>query len=258
MAVASPAVMTGVCEGCGAEIRVEIPARAPAYLRRLAEERMEQGPLTQCEQCAALAEREADDAVQAHERAVARAERRRLSGMPTKWVGQTLDGLDRDAPRLRAIELASQWADGDVPGLVLWGGVGRGKTAIAAAAANARLGRGRAVRWLSVAELMMGLRSGFGTPEYEQACRALDPGRGRPALVLDDLDKVKPTDHAVEPIYLAVNSWIEAELPLLVTLNRPLSKLSEWLPESFGDAISSRLSGYCKVREVGGVDRRLS
>lgn len=251
-------VMTGQCVGCGDDIRIEVPRGAPGYVVKLARDRMEQGPLTECEPCLAVAERERDDAVQADDRAKAQAERKRLAEIPSKWVGQTFDALEDDEPRRRAVEMARQWSDGNLPGVVLWGGVGRGKTAIAAAAANWMLGRGRPVRWIPVAALMHGLRSGFGTPAYEEACRALEPGRGRPGLVLDDLDKLKPTDHAVEPIYLAVNTWVEAELPLFITLNRPLSTLSEWLPESFGDPIASRLKGYCRVREVGGTDRRLS
>lgn len=254
--MAAVLVMEGVCEACGAEIRVEVPPDAPRYVRRLAEDRIALGPLRECEACGTAADARRDDAVRADDRERARLERRRLAGMPVKWAGQMFGALDDATERLRAIAAAQQWAAGEVRGVVLWGGVGRGKTAIAAAAANERLTTGRAVRWVSVSELMMGLRSGFGTPQYEAALRVLEPGRSFPALVLDDLDKLKPSEHAVEPLYLAINSWVEAELPLLVTLNRPLSALSDWLPETFGDAIASRLQGYCKVWEVGGVDRR--
>jgi hypothetical protein len=75
--------------------------------------------------------------------------------------------------------------------------------------------------------------------------------------VLEDLDKVRPTEYAVQPLYVAINAWIEAELPLLVTCNRDLDDLQEWLPATFAEPIASRLSGYCRIREVTGTDRRL-
>lgn len=185
------------------------------------------------------------------------ASRLASSGMPPMWARQDFADLEHDELRTRALNHAMDWARGALSGLVLWGGVGRGKTAIAAAAARERLEVGR-VRWLPVAELLLDLRMPFDSPEYARAVRQLDPGRTGAALVLDDLDKLKPTDHAVQPLYVAVNAWIEAELPLLVTLNRDLDDLGEWLPESFGEAIASRLSGYCATVEVKGEDRRLA
>jgi DNA replication protein DnaC len=78
------------------------------------------------------------------------------------------------------------------------------------------------------------------------------------ALVLDDLDKVRPSDHAREPIYVAVNAWVEAEMPLIVTMNRSLLELADEFGDRYGDAIASRLAGYCEEFEVGGRDRRVA
>jgi DNA replication protein DnaC len=141
-------------------------------------------------------------------------------------------------------------------GLVLFGEVGRGKTAIAAAAAAART-RISPVRWISVAELLLALRMPFDAPEFAAAQRALAPRGGRAALVLDDLDKLRPTEHAVQPLYVAVNAWIEAELPLIVTMNRGLDALADDFGERFGDPIASRLAEHCEVLEIEGRERRL-
>lgn len=183
--------------------------------------------------------------------------RLRVSGIPPRWRGLTFDRLDEDEPRAEALRCVRGWAMGDVPGVCLWGGVGHGKTVIAAAGANMALHHG-ALRWLSVAELLMDLRMPFSSPEYVRAQRVLDPGRRRMALVLDDLDKAKPTEHALQPLYVAINGWIEARFPLIVTMNRSPDELAAWMGETFGEAIASRLAGYCDVIEVGGRDRRLS
>lgn len=255
--VAAPAVGShevACSKDCGRKVEVVVPASGP--LRSIAEKQAAGGLPVYCEPCLEADSAAEEAAERAERERVQLAERRRVAGLPPKWASQTFDSLDEDGPRARAFELARGWAGGDVAGLVLWGGVGKGKTAIAAAAANARLRIGY-VRWLPVSELLLDLRMPFESPEYARAQRALDAARGKAALVLDDLDKLKPSEHAVQPLYVAVNGWIEAELPLLVTLNRNLDALASWMPDTFGDAIASRLAGYCKVREVAGRDRRI-
>lgn len=213
-----------------------------------------------CDECAEeqreREQREEAEADRQQRREEQLALRRRRAALPAKWQAQTFEEIEDDERRRPARESAAMWAAGQLgrQGLVLWGAVGRGKTAMAAAAANARL-QIAAVRWMPVAELLLDLRMPFDSPEYLRALRKLEPGRA--GLVLDDLDKFKPSEHAVQPVYVAVNAWIEAELPLLVTLNRDLDALQDWLPEGFGEAISSRLAGYCVQREVKGEDRRL-
>ena len=82
---------------------------------------------------------------------------------------------------------AQEWAVGVLLGLLLTGGVGRGKTWLAAAAANARLDLGP-VRWFSTPALLAQLGLPFGDERREDALEAL---AGSQALVLDDIDKAR-------------------------------------------------------------------
>lgn len=244
------------CSSCGDEVVLRIDGKLPPFIREIAVLRLHGDTPVLCDGCTALSDARARAEEEAERRELVISERRRRASIPAKWSAQTFEALEDDSPRVRALMRAREWSAGETCGLVLWGPVGRGKTAIAAAAANARMEMS-GVRWLSVASLLMDLSHAFGSPEHARALRALEAAGSESALVLDDLDKGKPNEHQTQPIYVAVNGWIEAELPLLVTLNRDLDELERWLPESFGEAISSRLAGYCKVQQVGGVDRRL-
>lgn len=244
------------CGQCGAAVVLRIDGDLPEFLREIALRRLNAPGPVLCEECTDTLDAQTRAQADAERRAETFERRRRRSGIPAKWAAQTFTALDADEPRLRAMMRAREWAAGETCGLVLWGPVGRGKTALAAAAANARMAVS-GVRWLSVSELLMDLSAPFGSEAHTQALARLRSAGSDAALVLDDLDKLKPTEHAVQPIYVAVNGWIEAGLPLLVTLNRDLDELERWLPDTFGEAISSRLAGYCKVQNVGGVDRRL-
>ncbi|MDQ3722995.1 MAG: ATP-binding protein [Actinomycetota bacterium] len=244
------------CAACGAAIVVRIDDEIPEFLREMWERQLASDAPARCDACQDAEERQRDAEQLDAQRAERAAHRRATSGIPPKWRGQRFDGLQTDQARRTALVRAAEWSVGEIDGLLLWGAVGCGKTAIAAAAANRRVEHA-AVRWLSVAQLLLDLKMGFDTPEYTRAVRKLQATHSDAALVLDDLDKLKPTEHAVQPLYVAINAWIEAELPLLVTLNRDLDGLEDWMPDTFGAAIASRLAGYCATVHVGGHDRRL-
>lgn len=249
------------CLECGDPVAIPLPETMPEgtleALRMIAQRQLDGELEVRCAGCEKRRSDEEERVEREARLAAAVESRREAAGLPPKWKRQRFEHLDADGERGKAIELAWAWGAGEIDGLVLYGPVGRGKTAIAAAAANLRVEQ-RPVRWLPVAELLTDLHGPFDSPERARATRKLDAGRGRAALVLDDLDKLKPSEWAVQPLYVAINAWIEAELPLLVTLNRPLGQLREWLPETFAEPIASRLAGYCRQREVAGADRRLT
>lgn len=164
-----------------------------------------------------------------------------------QWDELTDDG------RRRAAEAARSWARGELAGLVLTGSVGVGKTRIAATAAWAHLDRAP-LHWLSAPLLFARLGTGFGSRQRDEALEVLT---STTALVMDDLDKVRPTEYAAEQVFLAIDNRINEGATLLATTNLTLSGLAEKFPEPFGEAIASRLAGHCETFALHGVDRRL-
>ena len=185
--------------------------------------------------------------------AVALSKRWRLaSGIPAGLRDWT---LDRAGPSVRSdiISAATAWAAGDSRGLFLSGPAGVGKTTIAAAAANGLLST-RPVRWLSVPVMFARLGLSFADDERTEILRLL---ASPTAIVLDDIDKTRPSEYAAEQLFLAIDTRVQAGSPLLVTTNLSLSALAARYPEPYGETIVSRLAGYCESFAVGGHDRRL-
>src|SRR6185312_5160454 len=133
------------------------------------------------------------------------------------------------------------------------GDIGRGKTMLAGVACWQRL-QSKRVLWTSAPLLFARLGTGLGTEQREWALNVLG---GRTALVIDDLDKARPTEYGAEQVFLAIDQRVEHDAPLLVTTNLSPGQLAEKWPEPYGPAIASRLVGYCRVVRVEGSDRRL-
>lgn len=172
-------------------------------------------------------------------------ERATRAEIPASLRGINFDSCAEGPSR----DVARDWAMGDLKGLCLTGDPGVGKTFLAAAAAWARL-QEAPVRWVSAARLMAQLRSGFNTEARVKADGILT---GHGAIVLDDLDKVNPTDYGREVMFAAIDARVEEGTPLLVTTNKSMEELGDLL----GHPIKSRVAGYCQVVRMVGRDRRI-
>lgn len=135
-------------------------------------------------------------------------------------------------------------------GLLLFGGVGTGKTFLAACAANALIDRCvpcLVTNFVRIFNTAQGLFD--GRQEYFDSLNRF------PLLVLDDLFAERQTDTMLEIVYNVIDARYRAKLPVIVTTNMTREELMH--PADIRhQRIISRLFEMCAVIEVAGQDRR--
>jgi DNA replication protein DnaC len=176
--------------------------------------------------------------------------RLKSAGLPREFAAADLASL-HPGYNGAAHGAALRWANGEIRGLLLHGEIGVGKSTLAAAALRARLVH-QGVQWASVPSL---IAKAFGDQQAkEHVAHVLTGVR---SLVLDDLDKVKPGDWVASQLFAAIDNRVTAGTGLIVTTNLDNEELAERFGDQFGDAIASRLAGYCEIHGMRGPDRRL-
>ena len=150
-----------------------------------------------------------------------------------------------------AYELAQAFAAETVGTLALYGSYGTGKTHLLAAIANAVASSGRICRFASVVSLFDALQERIqaGQDYHELVRKAI----GAPLLILDDLDKLKPSEFREETLYKILNGRSTAGLPLAFSANRAPDELVRWI----GEASRSRLMAGLIPVLMNGSDYRL-
>lgn len=132
-------------------------------------------------------------------------------------------------------------------GLLLYGGVGKGKTFLAACIANQLIDNGYTARLLTMPQIR-NLSADFdGKEEFFANLNCVS------LLVIDDMFAESKTEYMQELLFNVVDGRINSGLPLIVTTNKDISKAPADLREA---RIYSRIIGNCLPVLVTGTDRR--
>ena len=124
-------------------------------------------------------------------------------------------------------------------GLLLWGGVGTGKSFMAGCIANALMEQEVAVCMTNFARIMNELNNAFSGRN-----EVVDRLCGYPLLVIDDFGMERGTEYALEQIYNIIDSRYRSRKPLIVTTNLTLTDLKN--PQDTAHArIYDRLLELC-------------
>lgn len=134
-------------------------------------------------------------------------------------------------------------------GFMLTGRVGSGKTHLIRGVVHQLRTRYRTVLYATVPYLVEHLRGPTGL-DMDAVLKAMARAD---VVVWDDLGAEKPTDWALDRLYLLLDARYEVERPLLVTSNWSPGQLEERV----GARIVSRLMEMGPVWEVPGIDYRV-
>ena len=105
-------------------------------------------------------------------------------------------------------------------GLLLWGGVGTGKSFLAGCIANALMEQEVPVRMTNFARILNELNSSLSGRNQivDKLCRY-------PLLIIDDFGMERGTEYALEQVYNIVDSRYRSRKPLIVTTNLTLDEI---------------------------------
>ena len=159
--------------------------------------------------------------------------------------GRSGESSSRERFRL-AYSLCREYAAAPSGWLVLLGPSGCGKTHLAAAIANERIRAGESVLFVVVPDLLDHLRSSFSPSSETPYDELFENVKASPLLILDDLGTQSATPWAQEKLFQIFNHRFNAQLPTVITCNRPLEEVEERLRTRMADP---GLSKVCTVEE---------
>ena len=188
-------------------------------------------------------EREAQEAIINQQRHIDLVRRLKADGFSDPatldWTFENDNG--RSLQMLHAHRYVEQWQTmrSKNLGLLLWGGVGTGKSFLAGCIANALMEQEVPMRMTNFARILNDLNSSFSGRNnvIDHLCRY-------PLLIIDDFGMERGTEYALEQIYNIVDSRYRSRKPLIVTTNLTLDEL--WHPQDTAHArIYDRLLEMC-------------
>lgn len=125
-------------------------------------------------------------------------------------------------------------------GLLLTGGVGTGKTYLAACVANALIDSGIPVLMTNLARVLNTLTALYSSDRNQY----IDSLNKYPLLILDDLGMERSSEFAMEQVYSVIDSRYRSRQPLIVTTNLSLEEMHKPMDMAHG-RIYSRVLERC-------------
>ncbi len=183
----------------------------------------------------------------------------------------TFDKLDPDGRQINgekllnfreAYEAVKTFADSPRGWLLLIGPNGCGKTHLAVAVANYRLGESKPVFYIGVADLLDHLRFAFRPNSDIDYDHLFEQVKNTPFLILDDLTMTVTTPWAKGKMEQLLNHRFNAQLPTIITTNADFEEFDENLKGHLADpglckTIEIRLKTSANQESIGGIDLEL-
>lgn len=133
-------------------------------------------------------------------------------------------------------------------GLLLWGGVGSGKSYMAACIANALIEKEKRVYMTDFATISS--ISTFDSDEYIKSINQYD------LLIIDDLGAERKSEFAMQNVFNVINRRWESGKPLIITTNLTLKEM-ENMSSMQEQRIYDRIRDMCTPVLVDGASKRI-
>ena len=134
-------------------------------------------------------------------------------------------------------------------GLLLWGGVGSGKSYMAACIANALLEQEERVLMTNFATIINGMFSATDKVDYVNAICSYD------ILIIDDLGVESHSDYRMEGLFNVIDRRVRSGKPMIITTNLTIKEMDE--TQDLNEArIYDRIRAVCQPVQVKGESQR--
>lgn len=166
------------------------------------------------------------------------------------WTFENDNGLNPKMEKIK--EYVSDWETKEKEncGLLLWGGVGTGKSYMAGCIANALLEKEVSVQMTNFAAILNDLNSHYSDRnEYIQGlCR-------NRLLIIDDLGMERGTDYGLEQVYNMIDARYRSNKPLIITTNLTLKEMQNETNVA-RKRIYDRVLAMCMAIQIQGTHMR--
>ena len=134
-------------------------------------------------------------------------------------------------------------------GLLLWGGVGSGKSYMAACIANALLEQEERVLMTNFATIINGIFSATDKIDYVNAICGYD------LLIIDDLGVESHSEYRMEGLFNVIDRRVRSGKPMIITTNLTIKEMDE--TQDLNEArIYDRIRAVCQPVQVKGESQR--
>lgn len=239
-----------VCKYCGKEYieNKDIPANFPEFIR----EAMRYRPACNCEEKQEKKRREEQEKERQRQCLMNKVKRYKdISVIDKKFLDSRFDNADMADKHMA---MAKKYAENFIKygtaegGILLYGGVGTGKTYATACICNELMSNEKTVLVMNLGLYYLKLRREWAEAEND----VLNYVKTCDLLVIDDLGTENVSEFTKEKMFNLIDTRYRANKPMLITTNLTPDEIREKL----GSRIADRIAGSCLEYEVKGESKR--